>query len=243
MLNQGLYKGPEGEAVRLYVEPEENAAASARCGRPIFDEILYAEVTAPGQKESSPVFILERKYAEEVGIAEPQRTAKFDQYKNLVDAYRNGREGVDVRGTPLAAWPRMTVALVATAQAAGIYTVEALAALPDSRLTAFGPGARALVEQAKAFCEAAAGNAPGEALAAENEQLKVDMADLKQQIASLSERLTAAQSAAAPAPAPEAPPPPVAAPVAAPPAPVAAPEAAPAKPKASSKGGNALPII
>jgi hypothetical protein len=49
----------------------------------------------------------------------------------------------------------MTVALVATANAAGIYTVEALAALPDTRFSAFGPGARALVEQAKAFCEAA----------------------------------------------------------------------------------------
>lgn len=242
MLNQGLYKGPEGEAVRLYVEPEENAAATARCGRPIFDEILYAEVTAPGQKESSPVFILERKYADEVGIAEPQRTHKFDQYKNLVDAYRNGREGVDVRGTPLAAWPRMTVALVATAQAAGIYTVEALAALPDTRFPAFGPGARALVEQAKAFVQAADGNAPTEALAAENEQLKVDVADLKQMVADLSNRLTAAQTAPeatpAPAPAPAAPeaaPPPVAAPVAAP--------EAPKPPKAKAGGGNALPII
>jgi hypothetical protein len=29
MLNQGLYKGRDGEAVRLYVEPEENAAATA----------------------------------------------------------------------------------------------------------------------------------------------------------------------------------------------------------------------
>lgn len=216
MLNHGLFKGRDGEAVRLYVEPEENAAATARCGRAIFDEILYAEVTSPGQKESAPVFILERKYAEEVGIDTPYRSAKYEQYRDLIDAYRNGREDTDVRGTPLSAWPRMTVALVATANAAGIYTVEALAALPDTRLAAFGPGARALVEQAKAFCEAAAGNAPTEALAAENEQLRTDLADVRKQLADLSALMTAQQSAApvadaapAPAPAPKAAPAPI----------------------------------
>jgi hypothetical protein len=91
----------------------------------------------------------------------------------------------------------MTVALVATAQAAGIYTVEALAALPDTRFAAFGPGARSLVEQAKAFCEAAAGNAPTEALAAENEQLRTDLADLNKQLADLSALMTAQQAAPA----------------------------------------------
>jgi hypothetical protein len=139
------------------------------------------------------VFILERKYAEEVGISEPYRSHKYEQYKELIDAYRNGREGTDVRGTPLQAWPRMTVSLVATAKAAGIYTVEALAALPDTRFAAFGPGARSLVEQAKAFCRAAAGNAPTEALAAENEQLRTDLADLRKQLADLSALMTAQQ--------------------------------------------------
>jgi hypothetical protein len=241
MLSQGLYKGKEGEAVRLYVEPEENAAASQKAGRPIFDEILYAEVTSPGQKESAPVFILERKYADEVGIAEPYRSPKFEQYRELVDAYRNGREGTDVRGTPLSAWPRMTVALVATAQAAGIYTVEALAALPDTRFAAFGPGARSLVEQAKAFCEAAAGNAPTEALAAENEQLRTDLADLRRQLADLSDLMTAQQAPQAAQTAPE-PTKAVEPPAPPPEAPVAAPEA-PKGGKAKSGGGNALPII
>jgi hypothetical protein len=237
MLNQGLYKGKDGEAVRLYVEPEENAAASARCGRPIYDEVLYAEVTSPGQKESAPVFILERKYADEVGIDKPERSHKYDQYKELVDAYRNGHEGVDVRGTPLSAWPRMSVALVATAAHAGIHTVEALAALPETRFSAFGPGARGLVEQAKAFVAAAEGNAPTEALAAENEQLRTDMADLRKQLADLSARLTAQDGQPAPQTAPE--------PAKALETPVAAPTASEAASKAKPKagGGNALPII
>jgi hypothetical protein len=193
MLQQGLYKGKDGEAVRLYVEPEQNNFASEKHGRPIFDEVLYAEVTAPGQKESSPVFVLERKYADEVGIEQPQRTEKYTQYKELIDAYRSGNDSVDVRGTPLAAWPAMTVALVATCHHAGVYTVEALSALPDSRLSALGPGARSLVERAKAFVSAAEGNAPGEALAAENAQLREDMANLQKQVADLSSRLGASQ--------------------------------------------------
>lgn len=201
MLQQGLYKGKEGEAVRLYVEPEQNNFASEKHGRPIFDEVLYAEVTAPGQKESSPVFILERKYAEEVGIAEPQRTEKYEQYKDLVTAYRSGNDSVDVRGTPLAAWPAMTVAMVATCHHAGVYTVEALAGLPDSRLSALGPGARSLVERAKAFQSAAEGNAPGEALAAENAKLREDIERLTASVADMSARLTASQQqTAAPAP-------------------------------------------
>jgi hypothetical protein len=241
MLNQGLYKGKDGEAVRLYVEPEENPAASARSGRPIFDEVLYAEVTSPGQKESSPVFILERKYAPEVGVDEPYRSPKYEQYKELIDAYRNGTESVDVRGTPLSAWPRMSVSMVATAAHAGIHTVEALAALPETRFSAFGPGARTLVEQAKAFVEAAAGNAPTEALAAENEQLRTDVADLRKQIADLSARLTAQDGQPAPKTDPE----PAKATEGAGEAPTAtqtAPEAAKGG-KAKPGGGNALPII
>lgn len=234
MLNQGLYKGPGGEAVRLFVEPEQNNAATERCGRPIFDEILYAEVTAPGQKESAPVFILERKYAEEVGVADPYRSEKFALYAELVKAYRSGSDGdTDVRGTPLSAWPRMTVALVATCHAAGVYTVEALSLLPDTRLAALGPGARELREAAITFREAAAGNAPGEALAAENVQLRTDNERLTGELAALSARLTALEATPAPAAAPA----PVAAPVAAPAAP-AAPATKPAK-----GGGNAAPII
>jgi hypothetical protein len=197
--HQGVYKGDEGEAVRIYVEAEQNNAASERCGRPIYDEILYAEVTAPGQKESSPVFVLERKWADEVGIEQPYRSEKYEQYKKLIDAYRNGTETVDVRGTPLAAWPALTVSLVASYHAAGVYTVEALALLPDSRLAALGPGALSLRERAKAFVEAAAGNAPTEALAAENVQLKADLADLNERMKALAASLEAAQRSQAPA--------------------------------------------
>lgn len=231
-MNDGLYKSEDGAALRFFIEPEQNNAASEKHGRAIFDECLYVEVISPGSRESAPVFLLERKYAAEVGIDEPYRGPQYARFKTQIDAYRNGTDSVDVRGTPLAAWPRMTVAMVATAHHAGIYTVEALSVLPETRFSAFGPGARALVEQAKAFCEAAAGNAPTEALAAENAQLRAEIESLKEAV----KQLGAAQPTPTPAPAPAAAP--------------AAPEAAPAAPEAPAKGkgakaggGNALPII
>jgi hypothetical protein len=174
-MNDGLFKADDGSALRFYIEAEQNNGASEKHGRPIFDECLFVEVISPGSRESSPVFLLERKYADEVGVDEPYRAPQYDRFKKQIDAYRNGTDTVDVRGTPLAAWPRMTTSMVATANHAGIYTVEALSALPESRFGAFGPGARALVEQAKAFVQAAAGNAPTEALAAENAQLRADL--------------------------------------------------------------------
>jgi hypothetical protein len=135
-------------------------------GRPIFDTCLMCEVITPGSRESYPVFELERKYADEVGITEPARSPKYAEYSRQIDAFRNGNGGADLRGTPLTAWPAVSVAIAATCQHAGIFTVEALAALPESRFSAVGPGARSLVERAKAFIAAAEGNAPTEALAA-----------------------------------------------------------------------------
>lgn len=249
-LHEGLYKGPDGEALRFYIEAEENPAASNRAGRPIFDECLYVEVITPGSRESAPVFLVERKYAEEVGIAAPQRGPKYEQYKPQVELYRNGSMGgTDVRGTPLAAWPRMTAALVATAHYAGIYTVEALAALPDSRFSAFGPGARNLVEQAKAFCEAADGNAPTERLAAENAELRADvnrLTDMVKQLGAAHAGTQEGKDAALQAVADEhAVVEPAVEQIVAAVEPAVEPVVEPvvAAPKAKAGGGNALPII
>lgn len=230
MFNELLYKTDDGAALRFYEEADQNNHASEKHGRPIFDQCLYVEVITPGSRESAPVFLCERQYAEEVGITEPYRGPKYEEYRRQIDAYRNGTTGVNIAGTPLQAWPRMTVAMVATAAAAGIFTVEGLAELPDGNLHKFGPGARGLREQAVAFVEAAKGNAPAEALAAENVELRADIERLRADI----ERLGAAQIAQQQQPAtatPPAPPPP-------PPA-----QPAPTGKKASQQGGNTAAII
>jgi hypothetical protein len=207
VFNEKLFKTDDGAALRFYEEAEQNNAATDRCGRPIFDQILFVEVITPGSRESAPVFICERTYAAEVGIEEPQRTDYYERYRRQIEAYRSGTQNIDVSGTPLASWPRMTVALVATAAAAGIFTVEGLAELPDANLHKFGPGARGLRDQAKAFVDAAAGNAPLEALAAENSQLRDEIEQLRAAVEALgggAQADTQQQVAPPPPPPPEA---------------------------------------
>lgn len=205
MINEKLFKTESGAALRFYEEADQNNFASNKHGRPIFDQVLYVEVITPGSRDSSPVFACERIYAKEVGIEEPARTQYYEQYQRQIDAYRNGTSGAGLTGTPLSSWPRMTVALVATAHAAGVFTVEGLAELPDSRLTAFGPGARELREQAKAFVSAAEGNAPVEALAAENEQLRAEIERLSAAVAALGAQQPQSQAETLPPPPPPAP--------------------------------------
>lgn len=245
-ISDGLYKTDDGAALRFYEEATQNNFASEKAGRVIYDTCLMCEVITPGSRESYPVFELERVYAEEVGIKEPARSPKFAEYSKQIEAFRNGGGGADLRGTPLTAWPAISVAIAATCQHVGIFTVEALAALPESRFGAVGPGARSLVERAKAFIAAAEGNAPTEALAAENVQLRADNERLTGDVTALSARLTALEQAT-PA---VTPPPVIEVPVTVPgaeatatPPPVVTPD--PVKPAKAAKvgGGNALPII
>lgn len=242
----GLYKTDDGAALRFYEEPQINNAATERCGRPIYDTCLMVEVITPGSRESAPVFECERKYAEEVGIAEPHRGHKYAEYSRQIEAFRSGNGGADLCGTPISAWPAASVAMVATLKHAGIFTVEALAELPDGRFSAVGPGARSLVERAKAFVDAAAGNAPTEALAAKNAELTADNERLNGEVKSLSDRLTELERAAAAAQAAPNVPPPGETPVVQTPPPVPTvqtpPVPTPEAKKAAKTGGNALPL-
>lgn len=197
----GLYKSDDGCALRFFVEPQQNNHASAQYGRPIFDECLMVEVIAPGSRESSPVFELERKFAEEVGIAAPRRhPVKYREYEKQIKSFREGSDSADLRGTPLTAWPAISTALAASCKHAGVYTVEALAALPDSRLNVLGPGARSLVTRAQQFLEAANGNADTERLAAENAELRTDLERVRTEMRELSARLMSPPAADLPPP-------------------------------------------
>jgi hypothetical protein len=205
MVNERLFKTDDGAALRFYEEAEQNNFASQSQGRAIFDQVLYVEVITPGSRESAPVFICERLYAPEVGIAEPARTEYYDRFRKQIEAYRDGTTGVALAGTPLEAWPRMTVALIATLRACGVFTIEGLAEVSDGNLSKIGPGARELRSQAQTFIKAASGNAESEKLAAENVQLREELEQLKSTVAQLAASTTTAETAPPPPP----PPPPV----------------------------------
>lgn len=188
----GLYKTAEGAALRFWEEPAINNFASEKHGRPLYDKCLFVEVITPGSRESAPVFELERVFCKEAGIDEPRRNHKYGEYKQQIDAYRAGTESRDLTGTPLSAWPAIDSAIAAALKHVGVFTVEGLAALPDSRYHVVGPGALSLVTRARAFLEAAAGNADNEGQATRILELETASKEKDGQIADMNNRLSQA---------------------------------------------------
>lgn len=187
----GLYKTDDGAALRFFYDTDKNNFQSEKQGRPVYDKVLFVEVITPGSKESSPVFTLERWSGDGESAKRPVFTdeERCKRYSRQIEAFKGDIKDVDMIGTPIDKWPSVDIHIAASLRESRVYTVEALASLPDSRLGALGPGALSLRERAKAYLEQAKNNAPSEALAAENVVLKADLASAQDQIKLLSDRL------------------------------------------------------
>ena len=171
----GVMGGQERYAAdsRLYVEfyrrAVHNPAKSAQEGRPIFDEKDFVKIMIPGDKYSS---------------VDTQATAQHQQrFPQQWSRYKAGQEQA-TSGTPLEAWPQMTVGMVASLKAINISTVEQLAELSDSNASQI-MGNHDLRRRAKAFLEAAAGEAVHAKLEAELEKRDNEIETLKNQMAQL----------------------------------------------------------
>lgn len=171
------YKTADGAALRIWRDVSQNKFLSEREGRPLYDEVIFCEVITPGSRDSTPVFELERVFCPEMGHPAPKRGMKYDLYKEYVENFKKGEEhDSSLAGTPLNQWPEMTRTMVATLKAAHIFTLEALAALPDTKITVVGPDGRTWREKAKAYVEHAKSGAYATELAAKVETLHTDLA-------------------------------------------------------------------
>lgn len=149
------YKTPEGAALRIWREAAQNRFLTEQHGRPLFDECLFVEVITPGSRDSTPVFEVERVFCAEANRdGNPKRSPKYGEYAQFIENFKAGEtHDASLAGTPLSQWPEMTRSMVATLKAANIFTLEALAALPDTKLTVVGPDGRTWREKAKAYVE------------------------------------------------------------------------------------------
>lgn len=186
-----LYQGPDGTALRFYSKPTKNNFHSERLGRPIFDTSLMVEVMVPGSRESTPEFEVERVYCPEVGLNADgsrvaERTAKYDQYRAQVEAFKAQDGAQLVGGTPLVQWPQIDAGTAATLRAAGIHSVEQLAAVADSNLQHLGMGGRVLREQAQQFLSTREFGVPSAQMAAEVANLRDTVAELQGRLADLT---------------------------------------------------------
>jgi hypothetical protein len=171
----GVMGGQERFAAdnRLYVEfyrkAVNNPFKSQEQGRPVYDEKDFIKIMIPGDKYSSV----------DTAVTEEHRRRFPTQWAQ----YQAGQTQA-VSGTPLEVWPQATVGLVATLKAMNITTVEQLAELSDANAMNI-MGNHDLRRRAKAFLEAAKGEAVNTKLEAELEKRDLEIAAMKEQIAQL----------------------------------------------------------
>lgn len=181
MNDANLRQGPDGCAVLFEKKPVQNARLSEQHGRPIFDTVFLAHVYAPGSKDSSPALELERQFSE-TAMMEPRRSAHYPRFREAFENWRSGNTD-ELRGTPLSAWPALDTGRVAELNGVKCFTVEQLAAYPDSSLSQLGMGGMELRERAKAFLAEAAGSSLSGNYAAENERLRTELSRVQGELA------------------------------------------------------------
>jgi len=149
---------------RFYVHAREDEAASAREGRPIFREMEYVEIMAPGNLNNI--------------VRRPASDADRQRFPGAYRAFKAG-VGDFVDGTPLCEVIWITKGQVAELSYNGIRSLEQLAEVADT-VCARIPGLMTLREKARKYLEVSKDSARFTKLEKENE-------DLKNQIASLTE--------------------------------------------------------
>lgn len=112
-------KGTENPSLgipRFITKAVKNERRSEVEGRACFDEVEFVEIHHPGDLKTRPCFEVTDHY----------RELFARQYQHWKATKEN-----KAPGTPLAEWPRLTVAQVAELNAQGITTIEQLGALAD----------------------------------------------------------------------------------------------------------------
>ena len=190
LLPDPQFKTADGSALRIWRDSAQNKFLSEQEGRPIFDEVIYCEVIAPGSRDSSPVFELTRDFHKLMNHPDRMFGPKFPELREFVERFEKD-EAIDISlsGTPLSQWSEMPRTMVSALKAQSIFTVDALAELPDTKLGLVGPDGRSWKMKAQAYIETAKNAAYATELAAKVEVLSNDLAAEKQNTAALSARV------------------------------------------------------
>lgn len=204
MLQDPQYKTDDGAALRIWADSLPNNFLTEREGRPIYDEVILCEVITPGSRDSTPVFEVERTF-HELMAHPPQQGSKYATFKQYIEDFKKGMSAdASLAGTPLTQWSEMNRSMVATLRSADIFTVEALALLPDSKLSVVGPDGRTWRAKAAAYIENAKNGAFATELAAKVENMTTELEASKARETALAQRVQELETAASsgqPAPA------------------------------------------
>jgi hypothetical protein len=133
---------------------KEDREASQKAGHTVEIDVAYAIISRPGSRDT-----LEQEakiWLEALRKRTDIPSTWYSAFKDSFERWQKGETGV-VDGTPIKGWPVLGGAAQRTLIAAGIMTVEDLAAMPDQDLQNVGTGALSYKQKARAYLEAAAG--------------------------------------------------------------------------------------
>jgi hypothetical protein len=123
-----------------------------------------------------------------------ERTPKYVQFQQAVEAYKaQTGEGL-VDGTPISQWANIDGGTAATLKAAGIHTVEMLAGVQDGHLTNLGIGGHVLREQARAHISSRQFGVPSAQMATETAHAREENVRLQGMVNDLTHRLSVSQA-------------------------------------------------
>jgi hypothetical protein len=175
MMMEREFGAPEGVpaiAVGFCMVPKEDKAKSKVAGYPVFREQEYVKLIVPGDKQSE--------------YFQPSTDKHRQTFPNAYQAFKNRESKPVMEGMPIEQWPQVTRALSMTLRAAGVHTVEALAAVHDGNIGKLGNNAHELRAKAQAFLSVAKDAAASQAMAVENQKLQDQISALQAQIAALA---------------------------------------------------------
>lgn len=123
--------------VKFYMGVKKDKKASLEAGRPIFKDVPFVQIMAPGNKDS----IIDRP-------ADDMDKARFaEQYKRFMANQEQTPEG-----TPLTEWPELTRSQIEEFKYMGVHTVEQLAGMSDGNAQGM-MGLQALKQKAQAYLD------------------------------------------------------------------------------------------
>lgn len=171
----------------LYVEfsmapsPNPDPELSEEAGYDVFTDIPWVHILVPGDR-TKEWFRPAKLRMDDSSDTVPTDVQRFPrQWAAFQDQSKKSATGL-----PIEEWPAITKSEAQAFKRMDIYTVEQLAALPDTALNWLG--ARQRRDQAKVWLESAKGHAVEMKLTKENDQLRAQIEAMQRQIDEMAER-------------------------------------------------------
>lgn len=186
----------EKNTLRFWETSVENGPASAKVGRPIFNQVVYVTVESPGSHDTQD-YEVETVYPEAHphpahggSKINPLMQRRFpDEIKRFREMQGGKTRALD--GTPIEEWPVVNFRQAANLASHNILTVEMLAEVPDSSLQSIGMGGRELRQKAKDWIKTATDKAAVMQQVETERKLREEMDRMRAQMDELATALDA----------------------------------------------------